>query len=301
MNIEKLNIIYTFVPPKNGWIYNRDFYIVDLESLCLSAITFKSKFKYKKMKLYTTKFFYDFFIKTEIFDVIIDIEKESNDLKKIDTSMLRTNTLYKLFVPSMEVEPFIHIDHDMFINDVSIFEKINTDIFFSFPETIYVDNNLHSFYGFYIDVLNDVKRIVNNEKINNLNQNIAYNCSIFGSTNESLINSFTHTKEFFIKNFKNIVHIERIDCFLEQLLQISYLNSIDISTFDEIIEKNGKIVDFDIDGHIVAENMLVLKEEYKKRKMIHISGDRYSTYYRQLIPDLLLNHNKSIRLLIKNI
>lgn len=301
MNIQNLNLIYTFIPPKNEWIYNRNFYIVDLESLCLSVLIIKNNFRFKQIKLYTTKFFSEFFKKTELFDVIIDIEKISNDLKKIDTTQFKTNTLYKLFVPSLEIEPFIHIDHDMFINDETIFEKIDKNIFFSFPEDPYLNGKLHHFYGFYIDVLDHVKKNVNENIFNNFSQKIAYNCSIFGCTNETLISSFTQTKDFFIKNFEKIVLIDRIDCFLEQFFQINFINSTDIFTFEDIIQKDGRICDFDLNSKIIPENLDQLKYEFEKRKMIHISGDRYTTYYRNLIPELLYKHDKELLFLMKKL
>lgn len=187
MNIEDKNIIYTLIPPKDGWQYDRAFYLVDLESLCLSASIFKSNFEYKKLKLYTTNEFCKFFEGTDLFDEVIDLELVSEDLKKIDTEKFKMNTFYKLFVPSLENEPFIHIDHDFFINDSYVFEDIDTNVFFSFSENPFENDKLHSFYKFYFDVFKKIIKLIDDDIFYDFNPCKAYNCSIFGSNDKSLI------------------------------------------------------------------------------------------------------------------
>jgi hypothetical protein len=294
MEINNKNIIYTFVPPKDGWKYNNSFYKIDLESLCLSALVIKKKFKFQQIKLYTTDEFCEFFNDTDLFDILIDIHKVSDDIKKVDTNKFHANTLYKLFVPSLEEGPFIHVDHDLFINDVEIFDRIKTDVFFSFHETPVEDGKTHFFYGFYLEALNKVREVVSEEVSINSSKDIAYNCSIFGCDDNSLKKSFTDTKEFFIRNFDKLIDINKIDCFLEQYLQINYLKNNRISTFDDIITKNGEILNIDIWGKVNNKKLNTLKKVFLEQPIIHVSGDRYSTYYRRLIPDLLKVYDKKI-------
>lgn len=294
MNTEDKNIIYTLIPPKNGWSYDRDFYLVDLESLCLSASLFKSNFDYKKIKLYTTTELCEFFDGTNLFDEVIDLESVSNDLKKLDTEKFTMNTLYKLFVPSLQNESFIHIDHDFFINDSYVFDDINTNVFFSFNENPFENGKLHSFYKFYFNTFKKIIRLIDDEIFEDFNPCLAYNCSIFGCEDKSLIESFTKSKDFFIKHFDKIVGIERIDCFIEQYLQINYLNSENITSFDDLVLRNGKIDSFDIYDEVNEENLITLKNHFLNSPMIHVSGDRYSKYYRKLISDFLLEYNQEI-------
>lgn len=301
MNVDNKNIIYTLIPPKNGWQYDRDFYLVDLESLCLSASIFKNNFDYKKIKLYTTNELCEFFDDIDLFDEVIDLELVSDDLKKIDTEKFTINTLYKIFVPPLESEPFIHIDHDFFVNDSNIFEDVETNVFFSFNENPFEHGRLHSFYKFYFDTFKNVIRLIDDEIFENFNPCVAYNCSIFGCDDDSLIKSFTKTKDFFIKHFDKIVGIERIDCFVEQYLQINYLNSESITSFDDFVLRNGKMDSFDINGLVDEENLINLKNYFLSSSMIHISGDRYSTYYRRLISDILSEHNEKLSKKIKEI
>jgi hypothetical protein len=94
--------------------------------------------------------------------------------------------------------------------------------------------------------------------------------------------------------YHKLIGINKIDCFLEQYLQINYLKNNRISTFDDIITKNGKILNIDIWGKVNNKKLDTLKKVFLEQPIIHVSGDRYSTYYRRLIPDLLKVYDKKI-------
>ena len=125
------NILWTYVPPEIDWIHNKNFYLIDLYCLCISVKLFKSKFKYKSIKLYTNQEIIEFFKDTEYFDEFIDISNCYDIIKKQDTGFSHKNVMFKIFVAAEQTEPFIHIDHDFFINNDKIFELVDKDIIFS--------------------------------------------------------------------------------------------------------------------------------------------------------------------------
>ena len=269
------NIIYTFVPNSHGWIYNKDFYMIDLYSLCLSVKLIKTHNPEYKIKLYTTKELISFFNDTDYFDYLIDIE-ELVLLNGIDSSKIKLHTLYKLFVPSNENEPFIHIDHDLFINNGELLRNIKKSVIFAFSE-----NLSDSFYSFYNEVTNEVIKTTN---INYFKLPCAYNCSIYGSNNHYIINSFKLVLDFYIKNFEFLNDIDKIDCFLEQYLQVNFIldmiDSNDIHTFDKIIHR--------------APTKLFTAQDFIESDISHFTYDRYDTKNRTLIIQQLINLDKNI-------
>jgi hypothetical protein len=92
------NILYTYVPPVIDWEFNKEFYLIDLYCLCISVKLFKSKFKYKSIKLYTNQEIIEFFKDTEYFDELIDISNCYNVIKKQDTGFSHKNVMFKIFV-----------------------------------------------------------------------------------------------------------------------------------------------------------------------------------------------------------
>jgi hypothetical protein len=303
------NIIYTYVPPEIDWKFNKEFYLIDLYCLCISVKLFKSKFKYKSIKLYTNKEIIEFFKGTEYFDELIDISNCYNIIKKQNTGFSHKNVMFKIFVAAQQTEPFIHIDHDFFINNEKIFELVDKNIIFSFKETACnpYGNQINNPYSFYIKIFTDICKVIDDKMLDNFNPLTAYNCSIFGCNGNELITSFTKTKKFLLKNYKKLNKIKDSPTVLEQFIQINYLLEehpfIDYFIFDNLI-KMGNTSDVELDGELCSNPKYsdLKKDIYEKlfihfnsADIIHLSGYRWHSYYRVMLVNILkeLDINKA--------
>jgi hypothetical protein len=298
------NIIYTYVPPEIDWVYNKEFYLIDLYCLCISVKLFKSKFKYKSIKLYTNQEIIEFFKDTEYFDELIDISNCYDVIKKQDTGFSHKNVMFKIFTVAEQTEPFIHIDHDFFINNDKMFELVDKDIIFSFKETACnpYGNQLNNPYAFYIRIFSEVCKVIDDEMLDNFNPLTAYNCSIFGCNNDELILSFKKTKEFLLKNYEKLNQIKDLPTVLEQFIQINYLLETnrfeDLFIFGDLVQM-GKTND-ERYGDLKEEVYEELLNHFTSSDIIHLTGYRWHSYYRILLVNLLKkidNHmEKKLRL-----
>lgn len=283
------NILYTYVQP-NELPSNC---IIQLYSLCLSVQLVKKNLEYNKIKLYTTPEVKDFFKDTNYFDEIHDITFCAEYIENQNPGILHKNMLYKIFVPTLQTEPFIHIDNDLFINDGDVINYgINQKVFFGFkenvicPNTKYMTNQYYHYFNNFIEVVNSLEK---NELIDlgNFNPMNAFNCSIFGCDNNELIKSFTKVKDFFIKHYVKLNEIPNIPIFIEQYLQVSYLlediDFLEIYTFEDLLywPKYIPITDFNVDTYNE------LKEKFLSSKLTHISGSIWTPYYQVIITEQL--------------
>ena len=285
------NILWTYVPPEIDWIHNKNFYLIDLYCLCISVKLFKSKFKYKSIKLYTNQEIIEFFKDTEYFDEFIDISNCYEIIKKQDTGFSHKNVMFKIFTVAEQTEPFIHIDHDFFINNNKIFELVDKDIIFSFKETACnpYGNQSNNPYSFYIKIFTDICKVIDDKMLDNFNPLTAYNCSIFGCNNDELILSFKKTKEFLLKNYEKLNQIKDLPTVLEQFIQINYLLESnrfeDLFVFGDLI-KGGKTNNEgfgDLNEKVYDE----LLNDFKSSDIVHLSGYRWNLYYRILLVNVL--------------
>ena len=285
------NILWTYVPPEIDWIHNKNFYLIDLYCLCISVKLFKSKFKYKSIKLYTNQEIIEFFKDTEYFDEFIDISNCYEIIKKQDTGFSHKNVMFKIFTVAEQTEPFIHIDHDFFINNNKIFELVDKDIIFSFKETACnpYGNQSNNPYSFYIKIFTDICKVIDDKMLDNFNPLTAYNCSIFGCNNDELILSFKKTKEFLLKNYEKLNQIKDLPTVLEQFIQINYLLETnrfeDLFVFGDLI-KGGKTNNEgfgDLNEKVYDE----LLNDFKSSDIVHLSGYRWNLYYRILLVNVL--------------
>jgi hypothetical protein len=291
MDTSDKNIIYTYVPPEIDWECNRDFYLIDLYCLCVSVKLFKSKFKYKSINLYTNKEIIKFFKDTEYFDELIDISNCYDVIEKQNTGFSHKNVMFKIFVAAEQTEPFIHIDHDFFINNHTIFDGVDKNILFSFKEPAcnLHGNQLNNQYAFYIKIFSEVCKVIDDEMLDNFNPLTAYNCSIFGCNNDELILSFKKTKEFLLKNYEKLNQIKDLPTVLEQFIQINYLLETnrfeDLFVFGDLI-KGGKTNNegySDLNEKVYDE----LLNDFKSSDIVHLSGYRWHLYYRILLVNVL--------------
>ena len=285
------NILYTYVPPEIDWKFNKEFYLIDLYCLCISVKLFKSKFKYKSIKLYTNQEIINFFKDTEYFDELVDISNCYDVIEKQNTGFSHKNVMFKIFVAAEQIEPFIHIDHDFFINNHTIFDKVDKDILFSFKEPACnpYGNQLNNPYAFYIKIFSEVCKVIDDEMLDNFNPLTAYNCSIFGCNNDELISSFKKTKEFLLKNYEKLNQIKDLPTVLEQFIQINYLLETnrfeDIFVFGDLVQmgKTNNEPNTDLKKDVYEE----LLNHFNSSDIIHLSGYRWHSYYRIILVNIL--------------
>jgi hypothetical protein len=314
MKTDDKNIIYTYVPPEIDWIHNKDFYLTDLYCLAVSVQLFKSKFKYKSIILYTTPELISFFKDTHYFDKLFDISNCYDVIKEQNAGFSHKNIMFKVFVAAQQTEPFIHIDHDFFINNKNIFDKVNRNIIFSFIETASnpYGNQLNNPYSFYIKVFSDICRVVDDVVLDNFNPLAAYNSSIFGCNGNELIKSFTKTKDFLLRNYKKLNNIKDLPIVLEQFVQINYL--LEETKFDDYfvfgdLVKTGNtsddIVNTELYNNPSYSNLNKdvygkLLNHFNSSDIIHLSGYRWHSYYKVILVSILKNLDMSMHELIKS-
>jgi hypothetical protein len=291
MKTDDKNIIYTYVPPEIDWKFNKEFYLIDLYCLCISVKLFKSKFKYKSIKLYTNQEIINFFKGTEYFDELVDISNCYDVIEKQNTGFSHKNVMFKIFVAAEQIEPFIHIDHDFFINNHTIFDKVDKDILFSFKEPACnpYGNQLNNPYAFYIKIFSEVCKVIDDEMLDNFNPLTAYNCSIFGCNNDELVSSFKKTKEFLLKNYEKLNQIKDLPTVLEQFIQINYLLETnrfeDIFVFGDLVQmgKTNNEPNTDLKKDVYEK----LLNHFNSSDIVHLSGYRWHSYYRILLVNIL--------------
>jgi hypothetical protein len=295
------NILWTYVPPEIDWIHNKNFYLIDLYCLCLSVKLFKTKFKCKSIKLYSNSEIIGFFKDTNYFDEFIDITHRYDIVRNQNAGFSHKNIMFKVFTACEQTEPFVHIDHDFFINNPNLFDSIDKDIVFSLIETVCAPdgNQKINSYSFYIKVFIDLCRNIDDSIFDNFNPMQAYNSSIFGCNGTQLVESFTKTKEFLLKYYEILNQIKDLPIVLEQFIQINYLlenhNYNDFYVFGDLI-KGGNTAMPDVDIEIKSNHNYSsldittynrLFEYFNCADIIHLSGYRWHPYYRILLVNLL--------------
>lgn len=306
MDISNKNIIYTYIPPEIDWECNRDYYLIDLICMIYSVKLFKNKFKYKKIKLYTSTELKNFFDTTDYFDEVIDIEYNKQYFKNQIQGICAKHTMFKIFTAAEQTEPFIHIDADLVINDENFFTGITKSVIFSFIENVInVDTPSirDGYYSLYFDAFKKTIKVLDEsewKQLGNFTPTNAANCSIFGCDDTSLCKSFKRTWDFFINNNEKLLKVKDINLALEQYYQFSFLLEekgfyTDIHTFnDDLKTGHLKVPEFDDEIRQCKKCELMdkdiyykIKEQFTKSKAVHLSGMRWTIYYKVLICSLL--------------
>jgi hypothetical protein len=300
------NIIYTYVPPEIDWECNRDYYLIDLICMVYSVRLFKNKFKYKKLKLYTSTELKNFFDTNDYFDEVYDIEDNKEHIKNQIQGICAKHTIFKIIAAAEQTEPFIHIDADLVINDKNFFLDVTKSVIFSFIENVMTNDSpteKDGYYELYFNAFKKTISVLDESEWNQLgkfNSNNAANCSLFGCDDTSLCKSFKRTWEFFINNNEKLLKVKDINLALEQYYQFSFLLEeksfyTDIHTFDDNL-KTGYLMIPEYDSKIrtcndyeLLESIIFskLKLHFLESKAVHLSGMRWTLYYKILICSLL--------------
>lgn len=313
MNIEDKEIVYTYIPPKRDWIYNKQTYSFELYSLLYSVEVFKKNFKPKKISLYSTKEICGFLVDSSYFDKLVVLEKGDEYITNQNGGYNHPNMLYKMFTVEDMSQPFLHLDNDLFLNNPSTFDEVHNDVLFAYEENI-IDRQLNElYYDFYFTTYNQIIRNLPETSLNSLerfNPMSAFNCCIFGGDNYELIkNSFGKSNQFFKDNYEYLNPIPNIPGFIEQYLQSSYLQEqkhfhsisflgdllkqpTDTPRFDEVfsMDKMDKQAYKNIDQSLVRDIMNYLRSPIN----VHLSFIRWYPPYMVAIYNLLKQINPQI-------
>jgi hypothetical protein len=294
MNTKGKNILYTYVQP-NELISQC---VVQLYSLCLSVQLVKKNLEHNKIKLYTTPEVIEFFSGVDYFDELIDITEYNQYIQNQNPGILHKNMLYKIFVPTVQTEPFIHIDIDFLINDPDpIRYGVNQKVFFGFKESVVLPNTeqmVDQYYHYFQNLVQILNRLNQDElkQLGTFNPMNAFNCSIFGCDGFELIKSFTRARDFYVSNYEKLNEMEfNIPSFIEQYLQVSYLledvNFLEITTVnnDLYLPQNVEFGEFDLSTYNHLHAL------YHTSKLVHLSGTIFIPYYQLIISEHLNDLN----------
>jgi hypothetical protein len=256
-----MNLIQTF------YLSPRKRVITDLfrfNLLLLSYSNYKSRGIFPKTKLYCDEFTESIVKKITNFDEYVVVD--SNKYSKLYESPF-FYAIQKLYTYIDQQEPFIHIDHDLFINDYNVFNKVIDKDFilgrFEFEKDYFPIGRLDVFntlYGpnYYKIKQNDFfdKSVYDNCFIDKI-----INASVFGGNNyEEIKETYSFILDVFEKNIKFFKVTQYCSLFLEQLMFFPVLNKV---TNKKYIDKNQFEHSFGVLGDEVYEKEITHLNDLK--------------------------------------
>jgi hypothetical protein len=222
-----MNLIQTFyLSPRKRVITD----VLKFNLLSLSYSNYKSKGIFPKTKLYCDEFTENIVKNVTDFDEYIVID--DNKYSKLYESPF-FYAIQKLYTYIEQQEPFIHIDHDLFINDHNIFnEVIDKDFIlgkFEFQKDYFPISRLDVFNSLYSVNYEKIKQcdFFDKSVYDNCFIDKIINASIFGGNNyEEIKETYSFILDVFEKNIKFFKVTQYCSLFLEQLMFFPILNKV---------------------------------------------------------------------------
>ncbi len=264
-----MNYTYTYVPKNDDKKLNSEFYLIDVILLVLSVSKVK-RFKAIEDKLifYSTKEFYSYLEPLGLFDKFVELQDENTYIKDQEYKYCHRNNIYKIYVTTLQTEPFINLDHDFVIYSKELFDKIKeTDLVFSFKEFL----NEPAYIPTYLPTLDKVIKEVgsHHDVLQNLDKDYSINVSIFGGKqSKHMVEAYKKIWDFYIENYIGLNKISLMVMFLDQFLLKTQ------------IYRTGVV------PYYCWEDMV-------KGDCIHFTGSRYEEGNRKRIVKELIEENKT--------
>jgi hypothetical protein len=221
-----MNAIYTYYVAENKRYINED--LKFNYSLLLHSHLLSKKY-FKKVILYCDEFTKSYLQGICDFDeyIVFNFENEK---------VFNSSNFYaipKLYTYTQQTEPYIHIDHDLFINDPTIlYPIIDKDIIigrFEFNMDFFNINLLDVYETLYGNNLKHVKEtnLIDDGIIHDCYLDKIINASIFGGNNYKDISSaYKFVLDLFENNYNLLDGMPFCSLFLEQFLFFPALNHV---------------------------------------------------------------------------
>lgn len=234
-----MKIIHTYQNTDNGGPLTRStFYYMTLSALL-------AKRHYGHVVLYTNN---------EIAEMVrkIGIPYDEINTDLLNEVRVKTFSIPKMMVYTVQEEPFIHIDLDSFIFKSIDFPK--TDLIYSTyaegdGDVLNFDTSNSAFYNTYIKRTFEIQNKLPKEFLKFVKFNKIPNMSIFGGSNYKLIkeateyclNIYKETPSLFDNNYYNACVIEQL--FIPSAIRM-ILNNVNHESFRFLFKGNPSFVDF---------------------------------------------------------
>lgn len=264
-----MNFTYTYVPKEDDKKLDSEFYLIDVILLILSVSKVK-RFKSEDDKLifYSTKEFYSYLEPLNLFDEFYEIKDENVYIKNQQHEYCHRNNIYKIYVTTLQTEPFINFDHDFVIYDKEFLHKIKTkDLVFTHQEFLHEPVYEPTYLPTLDRVINEIG--YHHDILQNLDKDYSINVSVYGGTQSHIIkDAYQKIWDFYIENYKGLNKIPLMVMFLDQFLlktQVYRTNVRPYYCWDDI----------------------------ENKKCIHFTGFRYEINNRKRIVNELIEENPS--------
>ena len=243
---------------KGGWYHNMFHYM----SCALSCLTFS---KYYDVELVTDKAGKELFVDK----MNLPYSSVRVVLDDLDNYPPYLWAIGKLYTYSIQTEPFIHVD-----NDIYVWDKFDED----FVESSIVAHNLEMAYPmnkeFFFDIMQKFSYIPQQliETFNEFNDVVEINAGVFGGSDLKFFNEYsTEAFKFVDANINQIINLKRPGMF--NIIYEQFL-------FYALATRANKEIKYLIDRQI-DENFLGVTDFWetpKKTKYIHAVG-MYKSWY----------------------
>lgn len=264
-----MNITYTYIPKEDDKKLDSEFYLIDVILLILSVSKVK-RFKSESDRLifYSTKDFYGYLEPLNLFDEFVEIKDENVYIKNQDYKYCHRNNIYKIYVTTLQTEPFINLDHDFVIYSKKLFDKIKEEnLVFSFKEFL----TEPAYVPTYLPTLDKVIEEIggHHDVLQNLDKDYSINVSIFGGKKSNLmVDAYKRIWDFYIENYVGLNKIPLMVMFLDQFLL------------------KTQIYRTDVDPYYCWDDMV-------NGDCTHFTGSRYEINNRKRIVNELIEENPS--------
>jgi len=263
-----MNFTYVYVPKEDDKKLNSEFYLIDVILLVLSVSKIK-RFKSTNDKIifYSTNDFYGYLKPLNLFDEFYEIKDGNVYIKNQEHEFCHKNNIYKIYVTTLQTEPFINFDHDFVIYDKEFLDKIKTkDIVFAHQEFLHEPVYQPTYLPTLDSVINEVGS--HHDVLQNLDKDYSINVSVYGGTQSDIIkNAYKKIWDFYVENYLGLNKIPLMVMFLDQFLLKTQVYKTEVRPY-------------------------YCWEDIQSKKCIHFTGFRYHLENRKRIVNELIIENE---------
>ena len=264
-----MNFTYVYIPKEDDKKLNSEFYLIDVILLVLSVSKIK-RFKSTNDKIifYSTKEFYGYLEPLNLFDEFYEIKDENVYIKNQEHEFCHKNNIYKIYVTTLQTEPFINFDHDFVIYDKEFLDKVkDVDLVLAHQEFLSEPVYQPTYLPTLEAVINEIGD--HHEILQNLDKDYSINVSIYGGKMSHIIkDSYEKIWKFYMENYKGLNKIPLMVMFLDQFLLKTQIYRTEVKPY-------------------------YCWDDIQQNKCVHFTGFRYHLENRKRIVNELILEDKS--------